>query len=125
MSDLPTISFNRVLLYPFTRTSKYATQCQQFEGDQEVRWVSQLPVTATQILYTDVPQADAATLETFFNGLGGAGTSEFNINIPSNGGSGGSPITLSHCVMMSDTFKRTQSKPGRYTISFTVRQTRV
>lgn len=116
MAQFPTISFGRAAMYPLTRTSRQRTTVLLFVGDQEQRWVSQKPVQQWQLVFTDVDGYSISVLREFWAGQGGASTSEFDLAL------GGT--TYHHLVFVDDSFRITQNKANRFTVTMNVRQTR-
>jgi hypothetical protein len=117
MASFPQITYGRVAMYPLTRSRTFKTEVQQFLGDAEVRWVSQLPVTAFSIVFTDVDSESLSIIRSFWTSQSGASTSFFDFTL--NG------TTHNRLVFDSDSFSATQGKPNRWTVTIPVRQTRV
>jgi hypothetical protein len=78
MATSPAISYSRVAMYPLTRSRTFKTEVQQFLGDVEVRWVSQLPVTAFSIVLTDVDSQSLSLVRSFWTSQSGASTPAFD-----------------------------------------------
>src|SRR6266851_4061413 len=117
MPSFPSLSFNRAFVYPLTRTATRKTTIIQFVGDGEQKWVSQLPVSSFQITLTDVDSESLSIMRNFWSSQGGASTSTFDLTL--NG------VTYNHCLFVDDTFAAVQNKPNRWSVQFSIRQTRV
>lgn len=125
VTNFPTaaLPYKYHLKYPVARTSTRATKIQQFEGDAEVRWVSQLPVVRFTLVYNDIDLASVIILREFFESQIGASTSVFTLTLDQTYSS--TNLVYNNLLFDTDEFSAIQSqKPNLWTVELPMRQTR-
>lgn len=110
------------LKYPVSRTTTMKTAIQQFEGDQEVRWVDQLPVSKFTLTYNNIPLSAVIILREFFESQTGASTSVFDLTLDMPDGT---TPTWNNLLFDTDTFTATNNSANLWNVVLPLRQTRV
>lgn len=120
MPTFPSITFNRVAMYPLQRASGWKTKVLRFMNDKEQRWVQQTPKQDFILTYTGVDQSSYNTLKAFWVSMHGADISTFDIHLGTDPATG-VVMNYSNLVFIDDDFAATQTKPNRWDIKLKVR----
>jgi hypothetical protein len=97
-----------------------ATTVQQFEGDSEVRWMSQLPVVKFTLVYNEIDIASVNILRSLFESQTGQSTSVFTLTLDMWTGS---DQVYNNLLFDTDTFSAIQDKmPNHWTVTLPMRQ---
>lgn len=115
-AHFPTLSCGNVLRYPATHGVEIPTGVIQFEDDSEQRWVRSPTLHQWSLVFSDLSEADLATIETFWLACKGAFDATWDITIGNT--------TYSYCTFLDDEFTPTETARGRFSLTLQVRQVR-